>query len=523
LTFLGVGELGTSAETSTRHAIADDGSRVIFQDRSEGSEGLFMRDVTEGVTVRLDAVQPGASGAGSVEPEFQMASSDGSRIFFTDGEQLTKDSNAQHGEADLYECLIVQVAGKSTCELTDLTTGHDPGETADVQELMLGASEDGSYIYYVADGVLASGASPGDCKNNPSGACNLYVAHETGGVWTTTFIATLAAGDHPDWSIPQFHPSGVSRDGRFLAFMSQRSLTGYDSRDAVTGNPDEEVYLYDASTGRVSCASCDPTGARPVGGIYDAEITHEGLLVGGKGVWTTTTSRLAGNIPGWTPYELTKALYQPRYLSDSGRLFFNSYGALVPQDVNGTWDVYEYEPPSVGDCTTSSATFSERSGGCVGLISSGTSPEESAFVDASEGGGDVFFLTSTKLLSQDFDGSLDIYDARECSAGSPCLPRLPVPAPVCSTGDSCKAAPSPQPAEFGAPSSATFSGAGNVTLSAPRVVAPKSLSRAQKLARALHSCRLKKSRKKRTVCERTARKRYAAKASGKANRKKGSK
>ena len=66
--------------------------------------------------------------------------------------------------------------------------------------------------------------------------------------------------------MPELVSSRVSPDGRYLAFMSERSLTGYDNRDAVSGQPDEEeVYLYDASTGHLACASCNPTGARPVG------------------------------------------------------------------------------------------------------------------------------------------------------------------------------------------------------------------------------------------------------------------
>ena len=155
------------------------------------------------------------------------------------------------------------------------------------------------------------------------------------------------------------------------------------------------------------CASCDPTGARPAGVEY-AKV--EGKLVGGSGVWPQAMG-LAANIPGWTPYFLETALYQSRYLSDSGRLFFNSNDGLVSQDVNGNWDVYQYEPPGVGGCTTVSVTFSERSVGCVGLISSGSSPDESAFLDASETGGDVFFLTKASLVSQDLDTSLDVYDA----------------------------------------------------------------------------------------------------------------
>ncbi len=33
--------------------------------------------------------------------------------------------------------------------------------------------------------------------------------------------------------------------------MSSASLTGYDNRDANSGQPDVEVYLYDSGTGRL--------------------------------------------------------------------------------------------------------------------------------------------------------------------------------------------------------------------------------------------------------------------------------
>ena len=97
----------------------------------------------------------------------------------------------------------------------------------------------------------------------------------------------------------------------------------------------------------------------------------------------------------------------------------------MPQDVNGTWDVYEYEPEGVPEsehaCTSAAQSGSDvfkpartvevegrtvqEGAGCIGLISSGTSAEPSAFLDASETGGDVFFLTTSKLAPQDFDTS----------------------------------------------------------------------------------------------------------------------
>ena len=95
--------------------------------------------------------------------------------------------------------------------------------------------------------------------------------------------------------------------------------------------------------------------------------------------------------------------------------------------------------------------------GCVALISSGTSGEESAFMDASASGGDVFFLTAAHLVSGSIETGASLYDAHECTSVSPCPAEAEVP-PVCDTAEGCRAAPEPQPSIFGAPSSATFHG-----------------------------------------------------------------
>jgi hypothetical protein len=494
-------------EISPRHGISDDGSRVVFE--AEGKTGLFMHDTATEETVQLDAVQ-GGTGEGRIAATVQGVSSDGSKVYFTDSQQLTADSHQPpvSTEEDLYECEMVEEAGKLACKLSNLTPAG-AGETG-VQGAVLGVSEDGSYVYFVTEGVFAPGAVRGSCSqsgSSGSGLCNLYVRHDG----ATKLVAVLSGADNPDWSSSlQDQTARVSPDGRWLAFMSQQDLTGYVTRDAITGRPDEEVYLYDASTGGLVCASCNPTGARPVG-AEGPNSTGEPRLIG-SGMWGAGpgATPFAANIPGWNTYRSGVANYQSRYLSDSGRLFFNSSDALVPQDVNGTEDVYEYEPPGAGSCTTSSATYSGRSLGCVDMISSGTSGEESAFLDASGSGGDVFFMTAAKLAPQDYDTALDIYDARECTAASACYPVAVSPPPPCDTGDACKPSPTPQPAIFGSPSSATFSGAGNIVPSGSEaVVKPKGLTRAQKLARALKVCRGKR-RKARAACERRARAQYAA-------------
>jgi hypothetical protein len=437
-----VGEAATvgNQNAAVRNAISSDGSRVVFA--TPLSRRLYLRDLADAETIELDAAEAGCSDCESGGATYQDASADDSRIFFTDSRRLTADSTASGGAPDLYMC---QIEG-GACALRDLTANRlDPGEAADVQVgAMIGAAEDGAVAYFVADGALTSGegAVHGDCRLVAGAAaaqsCNLYrydlATH------STHLVAVLSGADDPDWlggeadgkDLGQL-TARVSPNGRWLAFMSERPLSGYENRDLASAEPDEEVYLYDAAArggaGALHCASCDPTGARPTGIRGPDEIPAP--LVDGPGIWRNRW--FAANVPGWTRSDLGHALYQSRYLSDSGRLFFDSSAALVPADRDGSEDVYESEPAGVGSCTTSSTGFSASDGGCLSLISSGTSPQESAFLDASESGNDVFFLTASRLVPRDEDSALDIYDAsvggdepaveepKECS-GEECQP-----------------------------------------------------------------------------------------------------
>ncbi len=73
----------------------------------------------------------------------------------------------------------------------------------------------------------------------------------------TQLVAVLSGADKPDWDYgaPNLKKltARVSPDGEWLVFMSERELTGYDNRDAVTGEPDEEVYQFHRATNHVVC------------------------------------------------------------------------------------------------------------------------------------------------------------------------------------------------------------------------------------------------------------------------------
>jgi Tol biopolymer transport system component len=507
-----ISELGARAGHDMRAAISSDGTRVVWSAESD----LYMRDTANGKTVQLDAVQ-GGSGSGEASAIYQTASADGSKVFFTDGQALTAESNG----TDLYEYDVAH------SKLTDLTVSISSGEGAEVQGLLPGVAEDGSDIYVVARGGVLTSTPNALGELATPGADNLYVLRAAGAEWKPTFIATLSSNDTPDWAGEEGSgvnlkgltglTSRVSPDGRWLAFMSERPLTGYDNRDVNGGVPDEEVFLYDATASKLLCASCNPTGARPTG-LHDHSIGVEEPLVDAAGLWSAGAgSWLAASVPGWTPIatDLPGALYQSRYLSDNGRLFFNSGDALVPQAVNHTQNVYEYEPAGVGSCTEASPTFSERSRGCISLISSGTSGGESAFLDASKDGGDVFFLTTARLAPQDTDSSYDVYDAHECTSSWSCPGPSPVPVPPCSSAASCKAPATSTAGAVGLPASLTLVGAGNIMPSTPQPATKNALTRAQKLARALNVCRKKKDRRKRAACTRKAKRQYGANKSPK--------
>ena len=539
--------LGGPTGSDVNHAISDDGTRVFWTTVRREEAHLYVRDSHSGETLQLDKVLSGA-GAGTPDATFQSASADGSRVFFTDTQRLT--ANSQAGivagvpRPDLYVFELNQGTPLSGT-LRDLTPEGMEGESADVLVSgaghglgggVLGASEDGDYVYFVANGALAPGASQGDCTTAQEGTagrrCNLYVLHFDGSGWEPArLIGVLANEDAPDWGgvgspgDPAYMTARVSPDGRYLAFMSRERLTGYDNEDQTSKTPgeriDEEVFLYDAASETLTCASCEPSGERPEG-VLDPGETGEGgagegvgLLVDRIGIWGAGDLKvdhwLAGSIPGWDAVSLERALYQPRYLSDQGRLFFNSPSKLVPSSTGTKEKVYEYQPAGVGSCT--------GAGGCVGLISSGTDQHEAAFLDASETGNDAFFLTAAKLVPQDTDTNFNVYDARICEPVAPCLTPAPPAAPECDETPQlpCKQVLAPEPAP-GSPPTATSSGPETVgrggALASHTQAKPKPpTTRAQALSRALALCRKKykgrAAREKRTGCEASARKHYA--------------
>lgn len=520
------------------NVISEDGSRIFWTDLNtevtaenpEGVTRLFVREndtqppsplngngectvPADSCSVQIDKAEPNASGH-SGGGQFWTATNNGSRVFFTDCSRLTEDSTAVtssecqetvEGEEvltgnDLYEYDV------ETGRLTDLTVDHNAGDPLGANVLgVIGASQDGSYVYFVAGGALAPGATPGTCKpavgatqaerveenegKIPAGTgCNLYVLHRGEPL---RFVAELSwrdnhlpgpddvtATNYGDWfSNLGGRTAEVTPDGGHLVFESWHSITGYDNvvfaNRSREGQAHVEAFVYAAEANRVSCASCNPSGASPEGP------GEEGILPGSA----------VGN---------TVSTYMLRWISEDGtRVFFDSRQPLVPQDSNGRTDMYEWEQEGTPGCPAAAAT--RRDGGCTFLLTGGISTDASLFVDASANGDDVFFTTRGKLVPGDHDENVKLYDAR-VGGGFP-------ETSLACTGTGCQGVP-PGPPIFATPSSVTFSGAGNFTAEGGAKPKAKPLTRAQKLARALKACRGKKNQHKRAACETQARRRY---------------
>ncbi len=321
---VGVGQ----SDLNMRGALSNDGGRVAFE--TTGGEGhLYLRDIVLSQTLQLDERQPGAAG-GPGSPVFQIANSDGTKVFFTDESQLTADATAEPNEPDLYMCEVQVKGGQLLCALSDLSVNPTPGEAANVRGKVSAIDASGGRVYFVANGVLTNTANAqgehgvaGDCESPGGATCNLY-EYDTG-TRQIGLVAVLSSHDDPDWAgRTSLEALGnltarSSPNGRYFTFMSQRSLTGYDNRDANSGEPDEEVFLFDAQSGKLNCVSCDPSGARPEGIFDPSTATFPGLTVDRPRSWRERW--LAGSIPSWTLQALNRALYQPRYLADSGRTF----------------------------------------------------------------------------------------------------------------------------------------------------------------------------------------------------------
>ena len=160
-----------------------------------------------------------------------------------------------------------------------------------------------------------------------------------------------------------------------------------------------EANLYDAASGRVTCVSCGPGAPQ---GHASFNLQEQGPQASAP--WVPPAMPLIDDRPAQAGREAVV------------RVVFETTEALLPQDINGTWDVYEWEQEETEGCSRAalklaslaeSEHYSAADHGCLYLLSSGTGSGAVAangqnvggsyLLGASEGLTDIYIETTDPM------------------------------------------------------------------------------------------------------------------------------
>jgi hypothetical protein len=417
--------IGTS-NMPYQHLISEDGSKAFFQVGGFGAGPLYVRE--DGTTTTPISVSQNGAEAGEMEPaEFAVATPDGSIAYFTSTSEL------------------IEGVGTNALYRYDTRTGETtaviPSPPAGGPRVrhVLGASQDGSYVYFTSSAVLAEGAT--EATDN----VNFYVWHDG----TIKWIAQTESATN-EFSLPL--QWSVSPDGKVLGIASESALTGEDvlspacPTDPFLNNAPEhciDAYAYEFDTGRLKCVSC-----------------KWGVGPGGEAEWLP--GRGFSELGGQGTHEAGMGDEYPRAALDDGTVFFETPNALSPRDVNGVGDVYAWRE------------------GAEELVSTGRGEQPSTFGDSTPDGSNVFFLTKQQLVKQDTDESTDVYDDRELGG---LASQWPPETEAACKGEGCRGASSSPPAGLPQGAATVAGKAAPRSCTAIRAKAKKASRKARRLAK----------------------------------------
>jgi hypothetical protein len=334
---LGPNGTGNATQWTDFNGASEDLTRVFFStpealtpDDADGNPDVYER--SNGVTTKLSEGPNGGNGNNDVV--FRAVSDDGKRVFFQTGESLvTADADGKcYSEAELYlACSDVYERTGSTTNL--VSTGPSPGAGGgNFTARFRGMSKDGTHVFFSTAEQLV----PADTDT----AVDIYERFNG----TTTLVSTGPAGGNSSFDA---YFRGCSDDGSHVFMETLDQLTSNDT--------DSEADVYDRSGGTTTLVSTGPAG---------------------------------GNGPNGSAFKGASA--------DGSRVFFETDERLTSTDTDSNTDVYQ------------------RLSGTTTLISTGPSggngAADAVFAGASKDGAHAWFETNESLVAGDTDGKQDVYE-----------------------------------------------------------------------------------------------------------------
>lgn len=429
-------EEGSSGLGSSYNAISANGERVFFtaigadhnacgppqppvDELLVREEAPFPAETQPPEMHTLPISCPPAPLSPCTDANYEGASRDGTKVFFTSTEKLlegagednTSGDSAQEcsattgaGGCNLYEDELSGSGATTTQRLTLVSAGSADPEVQGVARI----SEDGSHVYFVARGKLTE-VPNGLGHSALAGENNLYVY----GDGHVSFIATLSPGDAADWTHNDIRPVLASGEGRFLVFTSEADVTD----EGISNEGKRQVFQYDAATGT----------------LVRASIGQDGYNDNGRkpAVGSDVTNRFPSSYrSGADSPTLASGSQAPA----SGAVFFESPDALTPQALSDQRDFYGQLVPNIYEYRAG-RVYLLTDGRDVSVVNGGPSVS----LVGSDPGGDVFFFTSDPLIPGDGNTQQDLYDAR-VGGGFPASP------PLADCMESCQGALAGAPA-----------------------------------------------------------------------------
>ncbi len=424
-------ELGGGKEGSVYNAFSASGE-VIFFTLAPCSPGQKTDEVNARMHGSVSSPEP-AETVDASEPEctgveceqesgknFEGASESGEKLFFTSTQKLTTNASdlAADGSATQEEgqpgCSQEQNA--SGCNLYEYDFALEVGHRlvlvaggADKVRGVAGIAEDGSRIYYAAEGKV-----PGYGENEfhrlpEEDKPNLYVYDTDTGV--TSFIATLSQQDEADWARRFFRPVEVTGEGgRFMLFASYAQGVTPDTTNELDA---AQLFEYDAETGELVRVT---QGERAAGAHGEKGWNDDGNDVT-AGIRLETIELISKSLGEEDDFKATTN--RSNIAKDGKTILFETAGELSPlagpASALGCSSVYEFRSEGSIDA------------GAVHLLSDGRDVPihkgevcGAEFIGMDENGNNILFSTTDPLLNSDVDGGQpDIYDARVNGGVSP--------------------------------------------------------------------------------------------------------
>ena len=372
------------------------GAPVEIYARRHGS----LNNTTAAETIDISASDcTEACGEQSSGKNFEGASENGERVFFTSTQKLTNNAinGTSSGDATEEEGCQGIPLGAGGCTLYEYTfnaASDNNRLTAIAAGEVLGVAaidESGTRIYFVSRADIAPENRYGRLAQK--GQDNLYEYDTI--TRKANFIATLSEADTVDWQKAFRRPVEVTgSEGQFLLFAS--STPGLVPDDTSTQT---QLFEYDATNQELVRITQGEDGYADDGNSVTAPVTLGALV--------ESSERLGYGLD-------MKSTTNRLNISRNGQsVFFETSGQLSPRASSayvGCRSVYEFYTPS--------STLTE---GAVHLISDGrdTKTYKGSFcgaqlseIDAE--GNNVLFTTDDPLTPTDTDNTQrDVYDARK--------------------------------------------------------------------------------------------------------------